>query len=497
MKQHRIFGLATVAVMAAMLLGGCQKDSITLRITMARYEGGGKVTMDGLVSYWSEGDSLVVNYGAVAIAGSGHSVSISVPTAAMYKAVYPAEYVSDDMTHLAIPQKQAYAVDNQGRQLVKTPMGAYSENSTLQFTPMGSLLAVTVTNSANRGILTVDSIVVKASSAALWGNATVQDFFTDERSCTIDAPYTEGVNDAVMLCGAGGASMGANIEANGSKTFYVGIPAISPEGDNRFTITVHAAPPNNQTPYRYSYTLSQQNACSGNIPNGKLAAVPFGLSANNETEEYRDDIMLYWTSGGDYQEVIDVFIASWIPYHIYSLGSNWYAAVFDSPITQIRFLGFYDCDNLLGISIPNTVTEIASNAFDNCDNLIIVGIPASVTSIGSFAFNECASLAYINIPPNVTTIDDAAFWYCASLSSITIPASIVTIGQSAFSHCTSLANVTCLANTPPNIGPYAFSTINSNAVLHVPSGSVSAYRNSGWNQYFSQILGDAASMPAF
>lgn len=294
MKQNKLGGLAVAATLVAMLFGGCQKDNTTLRIQIARFDGGSKVTMNGYTSYWSNGDKVMINEVSETIASNGNTVSVDVPTAAVYKAIYPAEYASNDMTHLDIPQTQVYAVDAEGRQKVMAPMGAFSESSTLQFTPMCSLLEVEVANGTSRGSLTVNKIVVKASSAALWGGATVHDLTNSNRAYTIDNPYSEGVNDSVILSAADGASMGVSVAANSTKTFYVCIPAISPEVSNKFTITVYAT--DDATGYNYSYTLSQQNAYSGNIPNGKLAEVPFSLTSDNETEII---YAIYYTTSSD------------------------------------------------------------------------------------------------------------------------------------------------------------------------------------------------------
>jgi hypothetical protein len=47
--------------------------------------------------------------------------------------------------------------------------------------------------------------------------------------------------------------------------------------------------------------------------------------------------------------------------------------------------------------------------------------------------------------------------------------------------------VTCLADTPPSIGGYNFTSVSAD-VLYVPAISLEAYRNSDWNSVFGTIL---------
>ena len=94
------------------------------------------------------------------------------------------------------------------------------------------------------------------------------------------------------------------------------------------------------------------------------------------------------------------------------------------------------------IAIPSTVsyngrtlnvTAIGNEAFYNCKDLLLVSIPNSVTSIGEEAFEFCG-IKSIDIPNSVTTISSRAFFRC-NLTSLFIPNSIMTIGKDAFAHC--------------------------------------------------------------
>jgi len=65
------------------------------------------------------------------------------------------------------------------------------------------------------------------------------------------------------------------------------------------------------------------------------------------------------------------------------------------PVTEIEYRAFKDCENIIKVTIPNSVTIIKSNAFENCFNLASVTIPASVTFIDRGAFNNCDSLTSV------------------------------------------------------------------------------------------------------
>lgn len=92
-------------------------------------------------------------------------------------------------------------------------------------------------------------------------------------------------------------------------------------------------------------------------------------------------------------------------------------------VTSIGEWAFSDCDELKGITIPDSVTEIGNNAFLRCKSLESITIPNSVTEIGNGAFCECISLKIVDIPNSVTEIGYGAFAGCDNLAEVNIPAS--------------------------------------------------------------------------
>jgi hypothetical protein len=84
-------------------------------------------------------------------------------------------------------------------------------------------------------------------------------------------------------------------------------------------------------------------------------------------------------------------------------------------------------------------------------------------------------------------ISESQFQSCGSLTSITIPASVTAIDKEAFMN-SGLKTVYSYMKTPCSIGENAFSGINSEAILYVPSGSKEAYESEGYANCFKEII---------
>ena len=147
-------------------------------------------------------------------------------------------------------------------------------------------------------------------------------------------------------------------------------------------------------------------------------------------------------------------------------------------VTSIGNYAFSDCRSIASITIPDGVTSIGNDAFEYCYSLSSVTIPDGVTSIGGSAFSSCNSLASITIPDGVTSIGSSAFQYCRSLTSITIPDDVTSIGSSAFSSCYGLAEIHFKPTTPPTVAnSNAWTDLNTDCIIYVPSGTLSAYKS--------------------
>ncbi len=166
-------------------------------------------------------------------------------------------------------------------------------------------------------------------------------------------------------------------------------------------------------------------------------------------------------------------------------------------VTSIGYYAFSDCSSLTSIEIPNSVASIGGSAFERCSGLTSITIPNNVTSIGYSAFKGCSGLTSIEIPNSVTSIDRYAFSGCSSLTSITIGKSVKYIDEKAFEKCKNLTDVTCLAIDVPQTtdgkNPQEDAKIFNEsyieyATLHVPEGSVAAYKaKAPWSGFKSIV----------
>ncbi len=129
----------------------------------------------------------------------------------------------------------------------------------------------------------------------------------------------------------------------------------------------------------------------------------------------------------------------------------------------------------LAVTIPkrspdgDLVTRIDTPAFQFCENLVRITIPDSVSEIEMFAFSFCTNLTEIDLPNGIEQISESTFYYCESLKSIKIPQSVSRIEESAFASCTNLSEVDFLGNIS-YIGHSAFTCCESLLSITLPEG---------------------------
>ena len=142
------------------------------------------------------------------------------------------------------------------------------------------------------------------------------------------------------------------------------------------------------------------------------------------------------------------------------------------------------------IKFRGAVTKIGQKAFYYCDNLTGITIPDSATEIGSYAFAYCKNLTSITIPDSVTLIDNDAFSNCSDLTSVTIGSGVTSI-DSPFWGCNRLKSCYCKALNPPIASTGDIFSISAKSLkIYVPRASVNKYKAAkGWSSYKDIIEG--------
>jgi hypothetical protein len=83
------------------------------------------------------------------------------------------------------------------------------------------------------------------------------------------------------------------------------------------------------------------------------------------------------------------------------------------------------------------------------------------------------------------------------LKNIYLPSTVTMLLNNVVDGCTELESIYCYATTPPSLTASTFTNMPSNVTLYVPSESLSAYQNSNWANYFSNILPTSVPTPLY
>jgi len=100
-------------------------------------------------------------------------------------------------------------------------------------------------------------------------------------------------------------------------------------------------------------------------------------------------------------------------------------------------------DNLIKVTLPQTLEEIEGGSFRDHHNLSEVDLPPKIAVITEFTFQNCGFTNLV-LPNTVQKIEKNAFWINLKLKSVIIPSSVKFIGKGAFSGCRNLTNIEIL-----------------------------------------------------
>lgn len=162
----------------------------------------------------------------------------------------------------------------------------------------------------------------------------------------------------------------------------------------------------------YGYTKSTAASYADKHGNGFVALDAAGHAITFSFDMETNTLTIGGT--GDMKDFVGSTDAPWMDKR-----NSIQNVIIEDGVTSIGDYAFFDCKNLIEITIPNSVTTIGDSAFSGCSSLSQITIPDSVTSIDRLAFYGC-SLTEITIPNGVAFIDVLAFYACSNLAKITI-----------------------------------------------------------------------------
>lgn len=158
----------------------------------------------------------------------------------------------------------------------------------------------------------------------------------------------------------------------------------------------------------------------------------------------------------------------------YALAANTMLQTIDGT-SHIRYIGegaFYNCSNLMSLTLSRNLTEIKPYTFFQCLALSSVGnsMPPFLSSIGDYAFFQCDSLTSLDLTgTEVKEIGTFAFYSCA-LSQIVLNSGLEKIDRGAFYH--NLMSELEIPATVVSIGDYAFTNSSNLETLTFNEGLV-------------------------
>ena len=153
-------------------------------------------------------------------------------------------------------------------------------------------------------------------------------------------------------------------------------------------------------------------------------------------------------------------------------------------ITSIDFAAF-TFSSLKEFTVRDEVVSLGNCVFYNMKNIESVHIGNGLTAIPWKTFYECTNLKCVDLGSNVGIIASEAFSGCSKLEQIDFPASLKNIETQAFAGADRLKVITCKNAKPESISLDAFSDDTyTNAILYVPMGSATLYKQSlGWSRF--------------
>lgn len=157
-------------------------------------------------------------------------------------------------------------------------------------------------------------------------------------------------------------------------------------------------------------------------------------------------------------------------------------------IDRIYFADLVDrqfVDDEYIFTFDNGMDKLPKNIYPK-NELIGITLPNTLQYISYEQFRDCYNLEYVDIPNGVVSIGDRSFYQCSNLTEITIPSSLQNFGKDCFYQCTNLSKIECKCMQSPIIDGDMYMFFNGvpyGGTLYIYEGSQGFDEaDSGWYQ---------------
>ena len=113
----------------------------------------------------------------------------------------------------------------------------------------------------------------------------------------------------------------------------------------------------------------------------------------------------------------------------------------ENGVTSLGERLFYGADNLVSVSLPESLKSVAEGVFRSCTKLETIAIPNSVTELARANFYQCKNLKLVSIGSGITVIRDITFSKCAALEEVTFVGDNISFEKDAFAECNNLTKI--------------------------------------------------------
>ena len=164
------------------------------------------------------------------------------------------------------------------------------------------------------------------------------------------------------------------------------------------------------------------------------------------------------------------------------------------PVTAVADSAFSRAEDLVSLTLPDSVAEIGRNAFYDTHALQRIHLPSELKSIGMHAFTG-SGIREIDLPEGLARIGRAAFDR-AGLVRVALPASVEAVGEMPFGRCASLTEIAVSGDNQnyKSVDGVLY-TADGKRLIQYPGGRNSAAGANEENAAESVTATDVAALP--